>query len=484
MRSLLKGICAMHPGSICAELLLLLLTCLPLLSGHLLAEEPALPSGLSMEAAEPLDTEPALPSGLMGTEEKSLPLDSDEDSDFLLSGFAETRGGLRYQQDPYQKRASIGESRLQIKADQQSDTFALRATADFVADTVANDWPLNLESGTGFIDLRELHALYRPGDIADVKIGRQILTWGTGDFIFINDLFPKDWNSFFNGRDDDYLKAPSDSLKIATFTDILNFDLIYSPRFDSDRYIDGDPFSFYSPATGHIIGGSGALPADQRSEYLNEDEWFARAYTDVSSYEIALYGYSGYWKSPAGFNVQSGQATFPKLNVYGASIRGPLAAGIANGEFGFYDSREDRTGTEPFINNSELRFLVGYEQELLPELTGGFQYYLEKLLDYSAYQDSIGSSATLRDEYRQLITLRLTKLLMNQNLRLSFFSFYSPTDRDAFLRGKVNYILSDRLQAEVGTNIFLGEHQDTFFGMFEDASNFFVALRYSFVLPG
>ncbi|MFW6031595.1 MAG: hypothetical protein ACOC9T_03300, partial [Myxococcota bacterium] len=32
---------------------------------------------------------------------------------------------------------------------------------------------------------------------------------GTGDLVFLNDLFPKDWRSFLLGRDLDYLKAPS-----------------------------------------------------------------------------------------------------------------------------------------------------------------------------------------------------------------------------------------------------------------------------------
>jgi hypothetical protein len=73
----------------------------------------------------------------------------------------------------------------------------------------------------------------------DVKLGRQILTWGTGDLIFINDLFPKDWISFFIGRDTDYLKAPSDAIKVSLFGEQANLDIVYTPQFDSDRFIEG-----------------------------------------------------------------------------------------------------------------------------------------------------------------------------------------------------------------------------------------------------
>ena len=50
-----------------------------------------------------------------------------------------------------------------------------------------------------------------------------------GDLLFINDLFPKDWVSFFVGRDDEYLKAPSDSLKASFFNELFNLDFVYTP---------------------------------------------------------------------------------------------------------------------------------------------------------------------------------------------------------------------------------------------------------------
>lgn len=468
-------------------LLLLSLYQLPLLA----EEEPSLPLGLGGSSATETSTdktntdEPSLPLGL-GLDQTLREVTDANKSDskslpFNLSGFFETRAGVRYSEDPFQKRASIGESRLQLKADTVQDWVSLGVTADFLGDAVANDWPVELESGDGFLDLREAFGLFRFGDYADLKVGRQILTWGTGDFIFINDLFPKDYNSFFNGRDDEYLKAPSDSIKLSTFFDFVNADIIYSPNFDSDRYIDGRKFSFYSPAAGTIVGGDDAISVDGRNDYFKEDEFFGRLYRDIASYELALYGYYGYWKSPAGFNPLSGQATFPRLAVYGASARGPLGAGIANFEFGYYDSRDDSSGDNPFVNNSELRYLVGYEQELLPELTGGFQYYLEQLLDYDQYQDSLPAGSKDRDEFRHLLTLRLTKLLLNQNLRLSLFTFYSPSDEDMYARAHANYKITDRWQAEVGTNLFLGAQKHTFFGMFEDASNIYLAARYSFV---
>jgi hypothetical protein len=74
----------------------------------------------------------------------------------------------------------------------------------------------------------------------------------------------------------------------------------------------------------------------------------------------------------------------------------------------------------------------------------------------------------------------MTRKLMNQNLILSLFAYYSPTDQDAHLRPNVNYKLSDNLAVEAGANVFFGEHRQTFFGQFADNTNVYSAIRYSF----
>jgi hypothetical protein len=61
-----------------------------------------------------------------------------------------------------------------------------------------------------------------------------------------------------------------------------------------------------------------------------------------------------------------------------------VGAGIGNVELGYYDSRDDRAGDAPTVRNSELRLLLGYEQEIARNLTLGLQYYLERLRGYEA----------------------------------------------------------------------------------------------------
>jgi len=387
-----------------------------------------------------------------------------------MHGFYEMRGGYRLRKDKYEKDMSIMESRFQLDLYSYLDWGDIRFKGDVYGDLVTEK---------GYFDMREANVFLRPLDYMDLKAGRQILTWGTGDLVFINDLFPKDWQSFFIGRDVEYLKAPSDAAKVSLFGNSANLDIVYTPRFDHDRFIRGERISYWNSNLGRLAGRDAIVHTDKPNEWFGDFEIAARLYKNIENYELAFYGYHGYWKSPGGQTATMTQAIFPDPNVYGTSLRGTVGKGIGNIEFGYYESADDQSGRNGLINNSEMRYLIGYTQEIGKNLTMGVQYYLEQMLDYGRYRRSL-ASGPFRDEYRHLTTLRLTKLLMNQNLRCSLFTYYSPSDADVYMRPNINYKVSDNLTVETGANVFFGDHPHTFFGQFQNNTNIYAGMRYSF----
>jgi hypothetical protein len=48
------------------------------------------------------------------------------------------------------------------------------------------------------------------------------------------------------------------------------------------------------------------------------------------------------------------------------------------------------------------------------------------------------------------------------------------------MRPNLNYKASDNVALEVGANIFFGDYPNTFFGQFENNSNIYAVVRYSF----
>ncbi|MFO7820862.1 MAG: hypothetical protein R6V56_02215 [Lentisphaeria bacterium] len=459
--------------------------------------EPALPSGLGRNNRESRKTEaqaPELPSGLNSgsttgdsnqTAKPEIPPEQGRLLHVLtsneLTGFAEARVGTRTQPDPYHDDMSVGELRLQVDASRPIGTAYINLKADLLYDYEYKEHDIDLEEGQGWLDLREANILFTPLHFMDIKAGRQVLTWGTGDLIFINDLFPKDWNSFFIGRDDEYLKAPSDAVKVSVFAEQLpSLDLIYTPRFDSDRYVDGSRLSFYNSLAGSKVGEDNVVDVDKLEDWFADHEIAARLYKNVAGYELAAYYYRGFWKSPAGINPATQEFTFPKLSVYGASARGTIFNGIGHLETGYYRSRDDEGGANPFADNSEIRLLVGYEQELGTNLTGTFQYYVEHMMDHDEYLDSLSSATPARDEARHTVTMRLRKELFQDDLILSIFTRYSLTDNDAYLRPKINYTVNDNLEVELGGNIFMGHDESTFLAQFEKNTSVHAAIRYNY----
>ncbi len=169
--------------------------------------------------------------------------------DTELRGFIDGRAGVRTQNDPNEDDRSLTEVRLQLDSLTYLDQLTFQARADLVYDELADDTErIDLQTGEGFIDLRELNILFTPVVWSDVKAGRQILTWGCGDLLFINDLFPKDWNSFLLGRDEEYLKAPSDAIFASFFPSLGTIDVAYTPRLNTDRFVDGSRISYWNGA--------------------------------------------------------------------------------------------------------------------------------------------------------------------------------------------------------------------------------------------
>ena len=108
------------------------------------------------------------------------------------------------------------------------------------------------------------------------------------------------------------------------------------------------------------------------------------------------------------------------------------------------------------------------------------QYYIEHMLDYDGYRAGLQKGQAARDEDRHVLTLRLTRQAMSQNLMLSLFTYYSPSDNDAYVRPSVTYKVNDAWQIYAGGNIFTGEDTHTFFAQFENNSNVYCGARYSF----
>lgn len=360
--------------------------------------------------------------------------------------------------------------RLDIFGWMESIEASARVKGDFFHDAVARDFNVVLREG--YLD-------YRTGDW-DIRFGRQIVTWGVGDLLFINDVFPKDWVSFFSGRPLEYLKIGVDGLRTRYSSEALNGELLIIPFFEPDNLPTSDRFFLFDPFS--------AVPSRDEEEpttTLENNELALRLYRRIGDFDVSAHAYRGFWRTPGMKPDNSTSPTrvtifYPDLSVYGLSAQGSALDGVVSFETGYYHSRDEEDGDDFTIPNSQMRFLVGYQRQIWQDFTLGVQYYGEIMEDHSTYVNALPAGFPVQENYRDIVTLRLEYLLKHQTLRLSLFTFYSPVDNDYLIQPQTTYRFSDNLSATLGANIFGGESETTAFGQFDKDDNIYLSVRFDF----
>ncbi len=389
----------------------------------------------------------------------ALPFDINVHGFLLGIGAGRVTGEQPPGGDPF----ALGEERLRVNvtAEPSSGQPEVVIKGDLVYDNIANAVDGNLHD-----DLREAYVTQSLGPL-DVSLGRQIVTWGVGDLFFINDVFPKDWYSYFSGLPMEYLKLGVDSLHLNYSSQLVNAEFFAIPLVTSDIFPPPSRFLMFNPLA--------ASPIQRQSEpatRLSDTEVALRLYRNVMDSDVSLYFYNGFWNEPfLGRNrvISPTTATqfYPRLRVYGASMQRNLFDGVVSLETGYYDSAEP---------NSEWRLLAGYQRELWQDFTAGLQFYGE----FAAHsKPSPGSLVVAYPPADQFISTRLTQLLDYQTWTLSLFAAYSPGHRDYFVRPMVTYQATDRLSVYLGASIF-GGPKPTFFGEFDGSDVVFLGVRFDY----
>jgi len=363
-----------------------------------------------------------------------------------------------------------GEERFQIKLEASKGSARLFLKTNIFYDHI-NELD-GVELKEGFVDFA--------AEKWDARIGRQIITWGLGDLIFINDIYPKDYEAFFSGRPLEYLKKGVDALKIGLYPAFASLELIVIPIFEPNNFPDPKRFHMFDPMP-TVINRREVEP----SVKIDNTEIALRAYRDVAGFDGSIYFYRGFHRQPSMLPDSMTMPVkitlfYPDLSVYGASLQGRALDGVLSLEAGYYDSRQDRDGKDPMIPNSQTKYLIGYQRQLWEDFTIGFQYFGEYMHDYSEYRKNLPSGFPGEKRLHDLIALRLTQFLKHQTLRLSFFSFYSPTEDDYLLNPEIKYNFSDYLWAAAGANIFGGGEEWNQFGQMDKNDNIYTQIRYEF----
>lgn len=332
-----------------------------------------------------------------------------------------------------------------------------------------------LEDPTVDIDIRDLSVNFRLNKSMELKVGQQVLTWGTGDKLFINDMFPKDWRSLFAGRDDSYLKAPAAAAKFSVFSSAVNMDLVFVPVFSPDLFINGERFLFED-------GTNSSQPVSLDPLYPEKNgknpQWHLRLSKKINATELDIYAYDGFYTQPMGFDPALGRYIFPRLSTVGASLREDTRFGLLSAEISYWHSKDSRQLPVQYLPYHQFKSILGLEKELFKNFIATLQWQREEVVDYNELKNQVAANLPQKEHHN--LALRLHWLTMSQKLTWSLFSYYSPNDEDGLHNFKVSYRHDDNWLFATGANYFYKQQKTTGWGRFHENSNYFAHVKYSF----
>jgi len=357
------------------------------------------------------------------------------------------------------------EERAQLKLDASDGAWRLLAKGDLAWDHLGRQ---------DQSELRELYVDYTASNW-DMRIGRQVITWGLGDLVFVNDVWTKDHEALFSGRPMEYLKRGVDAVKLGAYPEFANFELVVSPSFRESRIPDARRFHLYDPMP--AVTTRGTVKPGQGDLGL-------RVYRDVGGWDAALYLYRGYQRTPSmrpdSMTAPTRITYFhPQLSVYGASASGRVGDGVLSLEAARYDSREDRSGADFAVPNTQTRLLAGYQFQPMDDVSLGFQYYGELMHDYDAYRTALPAGFPVDRRWSHTLTARWTQFFLHQTLRFSVYASHNDSNGDQFVSPELRYSFTDRIWGAVGANLYDGKPWGQF-GQLRRDDNVYLQMRYEF----
>ncbi|MDO9012513.1 MAG: hypothetical protein Q7U78_12005 [Gallionella sp.] len=387
-------------------------------------------------------------------------------AEVTLSGFMQQNTAFNtVAANPDGRHYKWQEERAQIKLDATEGDWRLLAKGDLAYDHLGRQDESELREG--YID-------YTSGNW-DLRLGRQIITWGLGDLVFVNDFFPKDHEALFSGRPLEYLKRGVDALKLGAYPEFASFELVLTPNFRDSRIPDANRFRLYDPMS-TVVNRETVKP--------EQGDVALRAYRDIAGFDAALYLYRGFQRTPSMRPDNMTAPTrityfYPKLAIYGASLSGRAGDGVLSLEAAYYDSPDDRAGNDFTVPNSQTRLLVGYQIQPLEDVSLGFQYYAEAMHNYGAYLAALPAGFPPDKRWSHTVTARLTQFYLHQTLRLSAYASYNASNGDHFMNPELRYSFTDKLWGAVGANLFGGNPWGQF-GQLARDDNAYLQVRYEF----
>lgn len=335
-----------------------------------------------------------------------------------------------------------------------------------------------LEDRNG-IDLREAYLDHRE-DHWGFRIGRQLVIWGAADGIRITDLVsPMDLREFL-AQDYDDIRMPVNAIRLFAFNDKMKLELVTVPIVRG--YLlpiqPQTPWSIFPKDDTNY-----PFEWKEKQSFSNfrwrDMEYGGRVSFTLPGVDFSIAALHTYNKMPVLQYSTSSQGVmvspeYYRMGFVGGDFSKPIGQFVFRGELAL--NIDKHFSYQPFVKHStqkgfnSLAWLVGVDWYAPNDWNLMAQFSDEEIY---GYEDQIAQS-----RHNPLLTLHISKKILDSSLQLSNFSYYDFDGKGWFSRFSANYSLNDCIQLSLGYDWIGGEKG--IFNQYKSNSELWVKAKYNF----
>lgn len=325
------------------------------------------------------------------------------------------------------------------------------------------------------IELREAFMEYS-AEHWDLRMGRQIISWGKADGIRITDLIcPADYTEFIT-RDFDDIRIPVNMIKTRYLSEWVHVEFLWLPAFSPTILPTGDnPWAVSQGLSEEFF----ALSEAQKPELsLENSEVASRISFYLSGIDFAFSAFYTWSDIPVLTRAHQKDSVwlepeYYRMTFYGAEMTLPWNQVVLRTEAAWYRDqrfvRKDVTGTFHILD--QLKGLVGLDWYPGNDWTFTMQFAQDYILHYRKELEHKQRHSTA--------TLRIAKKFLRQTLELSNMLYAGVQAGDFYDQLAIDYALTDALHLSGGLDVFGGKDSGEF-GQYSDNTQFWCKGKYSF----
>lgn len=326
-----------------------------------------------------------------------------------------------------------------------------------------------LETNTDLeLEVQEAYFEYNRA-LWDLKVGRQIYSWGKADGVRITDvLSPCDYSEYIT-RDFDEIRIPVDSIRYRYLFPAADLELVWIPTFTEAIYPETEQNPWFRERKNEINTNQ-AISVDDK---VKNSELAARLSFYLNGIDFS-FSTAYLWDDEAAYHKTDSNSYTPehhRLKFYGLDISKPINDFVLRFESAYYQGKYFSAANSKGVFESDyIHSLAGLDWYPGNNWTVTGQLVNKHIFNYK--------NAVQVDQDQNVVTLNISKKLLRETLKLENMIYYGFNNEDGFNRSSLDYAINDELHFLAGIDYFFGDEGE--FGSYDNNDSLWFKIKYSF----